>query len=272
MSLITFSRELGSNGTEIARQVSDKMGCKCFDTEAIEAMAQELGFLDDVRKADEKFPSVFKRLWSHQPTFALDRLSSVIYELAKKGECAVFIGRGSALLLETFNCTLRVRIHASVEKRIQNLVNRGYRKESARLIIERSDHDRSGFIKFAFGVDWNDEKLYDLVFNTDKLSVDLVVNMILNVARSNEIGACSVDAMRSIEVMALTHRAEAALMEAGLLASHSVTLSVSVPEPGRIELTGAVHDRTMRERAEQVLKGIKGVVSVDNKVKVFTAI
>jgi len=268
MNFITFSRELGSNGTEIAREVSDKLGYKFHDTDNIEAMAQELGFLVDVREADEKSPSFFKRLWSHQPTFALDRLSSVVYELAKKGD-AVFVGRGSALLLKTLNCALRVRVHASVEKRIQNLVNRGYPKESARLAIERSDHERSAFIQFAFGVDWSAPKLYDLVFNMDKLSVDLVVNMILNVARSNEIEACSVDALRSIAMMALARRAEAALMEAGLSLSHSVTLSVSVPAPGRIELTGAVQDQTMRERAEQVLKEIKGVVSVDNKVRVY---
>jgi cytidylate kinase len=255
MNFITFSREFGANGTEIARQVSNKLGYKFHDTDAIEAMAQELGFLVDVRKADEKSPSFFKRLWSHQPTFALDRLSSV---------------RGSALLLKTFNCALRVRVHASVEKRIENLVSRGYPKESARLAIERSDHERSAFMQFAFGVDWSASKLYDLVFNMDKLSVDLVVNMILNVARSKEIEVCSVDALRSIEMMALARRAEAALMQAGLSLSHSVTLSVSVLAPGRIELTGAVQDGAMRERAEQVLKGIKGVVSVDNKVIVYT--
>jgi cytidylate kinase len=271
MNFITFSRELGANGTEIARQVSDKLGYKFHDTDAIEAMAQELGFLVDVREADEKSPSFFKRLWSHQPTFALDRLSSVIYELATKGD-AVFVGRGSALLLKTFNCALRVRVHASVEKRIQNLVNRGYPKESARLAIERSDHERSAFMQFAFGVDWSASKLYDLVLNMDKLSVDLVVNMILSVARSKEIAACSVDALRSIEMMALARRAEAALMEAGLSLSQSVTLSISVPAPGRIELTGAVDNRATRERAEQVLKGITGVVSVDNKVRVFSAI
>jgi cytidylate kinase len=268
MNFITFSRELGANGTEIARQVSDKLGYKFHDTDAIEAMAQELGFLVDVREADEKSPSFFKRLWSHQPTFALDRLSSVIYELATKGD-AVFVGRGSALLLKTFNCALRVRVHASVEKRIQNLVNRGYPKESARLAIERSDHERSAFMQFAFGVDWSASKLYDLVLNMDKLSVDLVVNMILSVARSKEIAACSVDALRSIEMMALARRAEAALMEAGLSLSQSVTLSISVPAPGRIELTGAVDNRATRERAEQVLKGIKGVMSVDNKVMVY---
>jgi cytidylate kinase len=269
MNFITFSRELGANGTEIARQVSDKLGYKFHDTDAIEAMAQELGFLADVRQADEKSPSFLKRLWSHQPTFALHRLSSVVYELAKKGN-AVFVGRGSALLLKTFNCALRVRVHASVEKRIQSLVSRGYPKESARLAIERSDHERSAFVQFAFGVDWTSPKLYDLVFNMDKLSVDLVVNMILNVAHSKEIQACSIDALRSIEMMALAHRAEAALMQAGLSLSHSVTLSVSVPAPGRIELTGAVQDRAMREKAEEVLKGIKGVVSVDNKVIVYT--
>lgn len=149
---ITFSEKLGTQGSEIARRISDELGYHFYDTEAIENAAQELGFLQDVKEIDEKVPSLFERLFSRKPEIHLDRLSSVIYELASRGN-AVFLGRGSYVLLKDFKCALHIRVTASLEKRIQNLMERGLEREDAIKAIHRSDHERGAFVKFAFGVD-----------------------------------------------------------------------------------------------------------------------
>jgi cytidylate kinase len=94
MYFITFSRKMGTGGSEIAQRVADQLGYKFHDTDAIENMAREMGFLDDVRKVDEKPPSFFMRFFSQKPEAHADRLDSVIYELASRGN-AVFLGRGS---------------------------------------------------------------------------------------------------------------------------------------------------------------------------------
>ena len=99
MHFITFSRKMGTNGTEIARQVANKLRYQFYDTEAIEKAAREMGFLENVKEIDEKAPSLFQRLFSHKPAIELDRLNSIVYELAKKGD-AVFLGRGSHILLK----------------------------------------------------------------------------------------------------------------------------------------------------------------------------
>jgi cytidylate kinase len=270
MHFIAVSRQMGACGTEIAKRVAAALGYALYDTDAIQEMAQELGFLSDVRKIDEKAPSLLKRFWSDRPTIEMGRLSSAVYELARKGD-AVILGRGSAILLKTFNCALRVRIAAPREKRIQNLVSRGYAEEAAARAVDRSDQERSAFIKFAFGADWDSSQLYDLVLNTEKMSVDLSVNIILQVARSHEIEACSVDALRSIEMMALARRTEAAIVEAGLPAGPLVSILVSVPEPGKVVLTGIVQDQATRAKAEEIVRGIKGVASVEDKTRVIKA-
>ncbi len=125
MHFITFSRKMGANGTAIAKQVAEKMGYRFYDTEAIENAAREMGFLKNVKEIDEKAPSLFQRLFSHKPAIELDRLNSVVYELAGRGD-AVFLGRGGQILLRDFNCALHVRVTASPEKRIQNLIERGH--------------------------------------------------------------------------------------------------------------------------------------------------
>src|SRR5512139_389658 len=106
MYFVTFSRKMGSSGSEIARQVADRLRYNFFDTEAIEDTAREMSFLKDVKEIDEKVPSLFQRLFSQKPEVHLDRLHSIIYELASRGN-AVFLGRGSHILLGAFKCALQ---------------------------------------------------------------------------------------------------------------------------------------------------------------------
>jgi cytidylate kinase len=270
MHFITFSRKMGTNGTEIAKQVATNLGYKFFDTEAIDNAAREMGFLKSVKEINEKLPSLFQRLFSHRPTIDLDRLNSVIYELAKEGN-AVFLGRGSHILLRAFNCAFHVRVTASIEKRVQNLTERGFHREAALKAIEQTDHERSSFAKFAFGVDWENPGLYDVILNMDKLSVQLAVNTVIQMARSEDIKACSIDAMKSIEMMGLTHRAEAALIEAGLTYGPVTSVSIHVEEPGKIRLMGMVENQESKARAERVLKMVKGVNSIDNQIQIVPA-
>jgi len=271
MHFITFSRKMGSNGSEIARQVAKKLGYNFYDTEAIEKVAREMGFLESVKEIGERVPSLFQRIFSHRPTIDLDRLNSVIYELAGRGD-AVFLGRGGQVLLRDFNCALHIRVTASLEKRIQNLVERGIHREAASRAIEDSDHERSAFVRFAFKLDWDNEELYDIVLNMDKVSVKLAVDTILTMARSDEIKACPVDAMKSLEVMGLANRAEAALIEAGLTYGPAgAYVSVIVEEPGRVRLLGVVDDKASKTRAEKIVKNVKGVESIENQIHIAPA-
>jgi len=267
MHFITFSREMGTNGTKIARQVAEKLNYRLIDTEAIDNKAREMGFLESVEKADEKPPSLFQRFFSHKPSINLDRLSSVIYELAEEGN-AVFIGRGGQMLLKSFNCALHVRVIASRQTRIKHLVERGYTQDAALKEIERSDQEKSGFIKFAFGVNWEEPSHYDIILNMDKLSVNLAVDTVLTLANSSEIKACKLDSLESLGKLALAHKAEAALTESGVSYGLATSVTVSVVEPGKVQLTGVVEDKKSKIRAEEVLKMVKGVESINNQIRV----
>jgi hypothetical protein len=150
-------------------------------------------------------------------------------------------------------------------------MERGFRREAALKAIEQTDHERSSFAKFAFAVDWENPELYDVILNMDKLSVQLAVNTVIQMARSEDIKACSIDAMKSIEMMGLTHRAEAALIEAGLTYGPTTYISISVSDPGKIRLSGMVESQAGKKRAEEVLKNVKGVELIDNQIRVAPA-
>jgi cytidylate kinase len=267
MYFITLSRKMGANGSEIARRVAGELRCNLYDTAAIENTAREMGFLKDVQDVDEKVPSFFERIFSSRPQMHLDRLMAVIYELASRGN-ALFLGRGSHILLREFPCAMHVRVIASLEKRIRNLAERGFQREATIRAIHKSDREREAFIKFAFGVDWDDPELYDLVLNMDYLTVPLAADIVTHMATTEDVKARSMDAMQSLAMMGLARRAEAALIEAGFTPPY---VSVCAVEPCKVRLTGTVGVPHEKTNVERIVAGVQGITSIDNQIQIAAA-
>lgn len=266
MHFVTFTTKLGAGGAEVAARVAEALGYKLYGREDVERLASEMGFGESVAALDEKPPSLFQRVFSHKPHIELDRLNSVIYELAERGDC-VFFDQAAHVLLRSFECAMHVLLTASVRTRVRNLVETGYTEEGAHKAIEQSDHEHEGFLRFAFGLDWNNPETYDVVFNTDKIGVDLCVETAVAMARSGVIRACSIDALGTLARLALRHRVEAAIEEAGLSYGPETTVTVAVPEPGKVHLSGRVGDEAIKRRAAEVAKRVQGVEAVEDAIR-----
>jgi cytidylate kinase len=264
MYFITVSRKMGTKGTEIAKLVAKELKYAFYDTEDIEKKAEEMGFLDDIREVNGKVPPPLKRFFSFRPEICLDRLYVVIYELARLGS-AVILGRGGNMLFRSLPYALHVRVIASQEKRVLNLVERGYKRDAAVMVMEKSDHERERFIRFAFHRDWHNPELYDIVLNMDKLTVNTAADMILCAARADEVRGCNGDMISSLDMMELAVRVGTALAEAGFPSSY---VSAFVNEPGKVRLTGVVQVPRDKSAAERTALKVKGVESVENKIKI----
>jgi Cytidylate kinase-like family/BON domain len=264
MYFITFSRKMGTKGTEIAKLVAKELKYAFYDTEDIEKKAEEMGFLDDIREVDGKVPPPLKRFFSCRPEICLDRLYVVIYELARLGS-AVMLGRGGNMLFRSLPYALHVRVIASQEKRVRNLVERGYKREAAVMVMEKSDHERESFIRFAFHRDWDNPELYDIVLNMDKLTVNTAADMIVCAARADELRGRTGDVMNSLDMMELAVRVGTALAEAGFPSSY---VSAFVNAPGKVRLTGVVQVPWEKSAAERTVIEVKGVESVENKIQI----
>jgi cytidylate kinase len=264
MYFITFSRKMGTRGTEIAKIVATKLQYNLYDTEDIENKAEEMGFLDDIRDVNDKAPAPLKRFFSYRPEICLDRLYTVVFELARLGS-AVILGRGGNMLFRSLPNALHVRVIASREKRVLNLVERGYKQDAARILIEKSDHERESFVRFAFKRDWDNPEVYDMVLNMDKLTVTTAADMILCAARADESRGSADDVMNSMDMMELAVRVGTALAEAGFPSSY---ISARVHEPGKVRLTGVVQVPWEKSDAERIAIAVKGVESVENKIEI----
>ncbi len=265
MYFITFSRQIGAKGTEIAKLVAKELRYNFYDTADIERTAKELGFLSEIRKVDDKPPSFFKQIFSRQPEIWLGHLYAAIYDLSRQGN-AVILGRGGNILFRTIPQALHVRVIASEETRINNLLEKGYQKEDAVTCMEKSDYERSSFLWFAFHKDWYDPLLYDLVLNTDDLTVNVAVDTILCAAhmREDEYGRRGIS---SLDLLRLTARVSSALMKSGFPSGY---VSSFVIAPGKVRLTGLVQSPREKLAAELTVSKVEGVESVENEVTIVS--
>src|SRR4030042_6476004 len=122
MYFITISEMIGTNGEKIARKVAEELKYTFSVEEELFKAASEMGFLSDIKKLDEKAPALLERFFSEKPKIYLDRLQSVIYEVAKKGN-TIFFGRGGQFLLNSFGCALHMLVTGSMEKRIKRVMD-----------------------------------------------------------------------------------------------------------------------------------------------------
>jgi cytidylate kinase len=263
MYFITVSEMLGTKGQEIAAKVAEKLNYTYFGEGELLKAAGEMGFLSEVQKVGEKSPPLLEKFFTEKPRVYLDRLQAVIYEVAKKGD-AVFFGRGSQLLLHSFDCAFHALITGSLEKRIERIAKEmRVGKEMAEKIVHQSDRDKRGFFRFAFGEDWLNPQIYDLLLNTDKLSVDSAVKMIIDAAKSEEIKACGIDSVKSLGKLSLQRKVEAAFLEAGV---ENPYLFFDVEEIDSVRLYGLVTSPEEKETIEKIVKRIQGVKNISNEL------
>lgn len=266
MYFITISEMLGTNGETIARKVAEGLKYTFYGTKELFEAAAAMGSLSDANKSDENVPALLERLFSNKPKIYLDRLQSVIYEVAKKGN-VVFFGRGGKFLLHSFDCALHILVTGSMEKRIQRVMeeNRAGR-EVAEKMISHSDHDKRAFIRFAYDEDMLNPRLYDLVLNTDKLSIDSAVKMIVDAANSDEIKSCGIDSVQLLGELSLNRKIDSLLLEAGITSPY---VFFKVEAMDSIRLFGFVNSSGEKEGVEKLVKKIKEIKNIKNELVVL---
>ena len=118
-----------------------------------------------------------------------------------------------------------------------------------------------------FGVTWGDPVLYDLVLNTDRLSVESCVAQISQLASRPEF-AETPESRAMLANMALEARVRAALKEHAATRDINITINA---RQGQVALRGIVLDAEERSQTEEVAAAVPGVDSVDNQLRLMTS-
>ena len=108
---------------------------------------------------------------------------SVIESVWERGN-AVIIGRKANVILADKPNTLRVRVIAPLEKRMERITEVEQIPEEEVLgLINEIDGHRERYAKQYYGVDWDDPGLYDIVINTVKLTSEDAALLITEMAK-----------------------------------------------------------------------------------------
>jgi len=183
--VITFSREPGSGGSLVAKELADQMKLDFFHHEIIHQMAEKasisarlLEILDEkgITMLDDWISTLVneKHLWPDQ---YLRHLLNVIGTIGRHGG-AVIVGRGSSFIIPPEK-NFRVRVVAPLNTRIQNVARDfGVLFDEAKRRVLRTESDRSAFIRKYFHEDVAAAVNYDLVLNTGGMSIGAAVDAI----------------------------------------------------------------------------------------------
>ncbi|MEI7686468.1 MAG: cytidylate kinase-like family protein [Planctomycetota bacterium] len=191
---IAFSRQAGTYGAEIAREVGNRLGWPVYDSELTQRIADDLGIRRSLLECvDERQPGWLEEslaTFSAAPAVSeakyFRHLMETLLALAKIGSC-VIVGRGGVCALPLAT-TLRVRVVAPLAHRIAAVQHEhGTSPKDAAARVEATDRDRNRFVTNHFPMDPTDPANYDLLLNAARFSVaeaaDLVIAALERIRR-----------------------------------------------------------------------------------------
>jgi cytidylate kinase len=169
MAIITISRELAALGDETANELAKILDYRFINKQSLEERIKSCGVMGPkFEKYDERKPSFWASLSQDRDDY-LHYLKTSIFAEAAEGNC-VFIGRGAGAVFKNIPGVISVFLVASYEIRAERVKSYFHCDDKrARQIIEQSDHDRTGFHRYFFDINWMDSGNYHLSLNTSYL-------------------------------------------------------------------------------------------------------
>ena len=197
---VTISRQAGAGGQALASLLAEKIqklhqeslfqGWQLCNQELCHMVAQ-----DPVLKSSVES---LKRTEYH--SHAEDMLSQLIYGgssqdivvkkmfhlmrvFALHGK-VIFVGRGSTLLTHDLPLGIHVRLEAAMESRVKRMVPvLGPDEKKVRKLIEEKDKAKAELVKTFFNKDVRDPLLYDVCWNTGRVSIDEIADLLIAMIR-----------------------------------------------------------------------------------------
>ena len=192
--IITISREFGSGGRTIGRDVANRLGIPFYEKELVDQIAVESGFAPKfVEENGEHAPgkSRLSYAFSHQGVpgvmnglstadFLWSIQCNVILQLAEKGPC-VIVGRNADYILKDRNDVLDVFIHAEPEFRADRIVRLyGESEKSPMTRLAEKDKRRQINYEHYTGLSWGSAQNYDICLDSGRLGIENCVDIIVN--------------------------------------------------------------------------------------------
>jgi len=189
--LITISREFGSGGRELGRNLAKKLGYAYYDKEIVKEIAAKTKLSEDyVNSIIEKRPfsmfpihtgSSFQTMTNpidDQNQLIFREQCNILKEMAVKSDC-VIVGRCADYILSEKQ-PLRVFVYADMDYKIRRCMGNQSAEEmlntkEIKKKIQSLDRQRSQYYMFFSGQKWGDKEYYDLCINMSNIGMEAAV-------------------------------------------------------------------------------------------------
>lgn len=268
MPVIALTHEMGSLAKDVAERLAADMGLALMRHELEDHVAERMHVKPSlVRRMREGKAGMLERMRTDKTTLAI-YTAEELYELAAAGN-VVLRGWGATMLLRPVSHAVRVRITRSLDKRIAWLMDNLDLKDedAAAAEIRRSDDAHAHRMNEQFGVRWGDPRLYDMVLNTDRLSVESCASLIRELTQRPEFQETGVS-RATLRNLTLAAHVRAALRTSPDTDHTNVTVEA---DGDSVVLRGIVDDADELKATEEVARRVPGVSSVTNEVRPMRA-
>ena len=189
MAIITISRQNGSLGDEIADALASRLGTIVVSRKyALDNFFGEInpGTLDRLNESAKFFDLTLPGSDRTYADILVERIRAIASE--SKDKDLIILGMGGSVLLSGFPGAIHVRVTASETTRL-NTIAKKYRitTDEASEVLDIGDRKHRKFVRTVYGKDITSPEQFDLILNTDRLSVDECVDAIAELARKHDL-------------------------------------------------------------------------------------
>ena len=195
--VISISREFGSGGRMIGKQLAARLGIPCYDRTLIQKTAEKSGLSSEfIARAEERARSRI-----HLPLASLGTgvaaytqqgvpvslqaffaQSEVIRELADEGPC-VIVGRCADYILREREDCLKVFVHADMKFRADRIVRvYGEREKSPEARLKEKDKRRAAYYRFYTDMNWGNAANYHIALDSGVIGIEKSAEIIESLA------------------------------------------------------------------------------------------
>ena len=189
--VITISRQFGSMGHSIAKELANKLNISFYDRDIVEETSKRLGLpLSTISEKEELETSeYFKRIYplGKGVTRLQDEIfmvqKNIIEDLANKESC-IIVGRCANGILANRERILNVYIYAPYEDRLKNCIEKLDMDETtAKKLIKEVDNSRKLYHKHYCPGFKDDTSNKDIIIDSSKFGVEGTADILTIIAK-----------------------------------------------------------------------------------------
>jgi cytidylate kinase len=265
MPIVAMTREMGALSNEVAEGLAQELSVPVVQHEIIDVLADKMRVRKShvVRLLDGQ-ASLFERMNADKTSMAIYTVAE-IFNLATRGAGVILRGWGAVHVLRPVPHAVCVRICAPLELRKRRLMQRlkTDREDLVEKEIVASDEAQTAINRRNFHLDWTDATHYDLVLNTERVTVRQCIEEIVRLVRSSEFAEN--EASRQVLAdLAMQAQVKAALRVDPTTRGLPVMVAA---QNGQVTLTGIVPHADERSYVEGlVVKVVGGATEVINSI------